>query len=74
MNAKISVFAICVKTIIYLLLYDLHDCTFKYLFSCIKLWRFQNARIFSGVSYQYNYTDSIKTVVQKYFVKSFNGV
>ena len=26
-NAKISVFAICVEAIIYLLLYDLHDCT-----------------------------------------------
>ena len=29
MNAKISVFVICVKAIIYLLLYNLHDCTFK---------------------------------------------
>ena len=29
MNAKISVFAICVEAIIYLLLYNLHDCTFK---------------------------------------------
>ena len=29
MNAKISVFVICVKEIIYLLLYNLHDCTFK---------------------------------------------
>ena len=29
MNAKISVFAICVKAVIYLLLYDLRDCTFK---------------------------------------------
>ena len=28
MNAKISLFATCVKTIIYLLLYNLHDCTF----------------------------------------------
>ena len=27
MNAKISVFVICVKTIIYLLLYNLYDCT-----------------------------------------------
>ena len=26
-NAKISVFVICVEAIIYLLLYDLHDCT-----------------------------------------------
>ena len=29
MNAKISVFLICVEAIIYLLLYNLHDCTFK---------------------------------------------
>ena len=29
MNAKISVFVICVEVIIYLLLYNLHDCTFK---------------------------------------------
>ena len=30
MNAKISVFVICVAAIIYLLLYNLHGCTFKY--------------------------------------------
>ena len=30
MNAKISVFVICVELIIYLLLYNLHDCTFKF--------------------------------------------
>ena len=29
MNAKISVFFICVEVIIYLLLHNLHDCTFK---------------------------------------------
>ena len=29
MNAKMSVF-ICVKSIIYLLLYNSHDCNFKY--------------------------------------------
>ena len=29
MNAKISVFVICVEAIIYLLLYNLHDFTFK---------------------------------------------
>ena len=29
MNAKISVIIICVEAIIYLLLYNLHDCTFK---------------------------------------------
>ena len=29
MNAKISVFVYCVEAIIYLLLYNLHDCTFE---------------------------------------------
>ena len=31
MNAKISVLVICVEAIIYLLLYDMYDCTFKVL-------------------------------------------
>ena len=31
MNAKISVFVICVEEMIYLLLFNFHDCTFKYL-------------------------------------------
>ena len=35
MDAKISVFVICVEVIIYLLLYNLHDCTFN--FQIIKL-------------------------------------
>ena len=30
MNAQISVFVICVESIVYLLLYNLNDCTFKY--------------------------------------------
>ena len=29
MNVKISVFVICVEVIVHLLLYNLHDCTFK---------------------------------------------
>ena len=33
MIAKISVFVICVEAIIYLLLYDLNDCTFKRTFN-----------------------------------------
>ena len=33
MNAKIPVFVICVEAIIYLLSYNLHDCTFK----CVNL-------------------------------------
>ena len=31
MNAKTSVFVICVKAITYLLLSDLHDCNFKHI-------------------------------------------
>ena len=34
MNAKISVFLICVEVIIYLPLYNLHDCTFNYFYHC----------------------------------------
>ena len=30
MNAKISVFVVCVEAIISLLLHNLHDCTFKF--------------------------------------------
>ena len=29
MNVEISVFVICAEAIMYLLLYNLHDCTFK---------------------------------------------
>ena len=32
MNARISVFVICVEAIAYFLLYNLHDCTFKCLY------------------------------------------
>ena len=35
MNAKISVFVICIEAIIYFLLYNLHDCNFNY----VKLGR-----------------------------------
>ena len=35
MNAKILVFVICVKVIIYLLLSNLHDCTFKKQLLCL---------------------------------------
>ena len=38
MNANILVFFICVKAIIYLLLYNLHDCTFN----AGKNWIFRN--------------------------------
>ena len=33
MNAKTSIFVICVETIIYLLLYNVHDCTFNSCFN-----------------------------------------
>ena len=36
MNAKISMFAVSVEAIIYLLLHNLHDCTFNDLFFCEK--------------------------------------
>ena len=36
MNAKISVFAIFVETIAYLLLYNLHGCTFKMEFTTFR--------------------------------------
>ena len=37
MNAKISVFVICIEAIIYLPLYNLHDCTFKHICGLSKL-------------------------------------
>ena len=42
MSAKICVFAICVETIIYLLLYNLHGCTFKFLLLQFKKLRFKS--------------------------------
>ena len=36
MNAKLSVFVICVKAIMYLSLYNLLDCTFKYYINQLK--------------------------------------
>ena len=37
MNAKISVLVICAEAIIYLLFYDLHDCTFNERLAVISL-------------------------------------
>ena len=37
MNVKISVFVNCVEAIIYLLLYDLHDCTFNALIFTVPI-------------------------------------
>ena len=39
MNAKISVFVICVEAIVYLLLYNFHDCTFDEIHTFAK-WLF----------------------------------
>ena len=41
MNAKISVFVICVEAIVYLLLFDLYDCTFKEIKKPSKLEKYQ---------------------------------
>ena len=38
MNVKISVFVICVKVIIYFLLYNLHNCTFNYSYPLLNRW------------------------------------
>ena len=46
-NAKISVFVICVAAIIYLLLYNLHDCTFNY---CSLIWMFHSRIINSKMN------------------------
>ena len=52
MNAKISSFVICVESIIYLLSYNFHDCTFK-------LWEFH--RVMSI------YIQHIKTFVSSWY-------
>ena len=48
-NAKISVPAICVEALIYLLLYDLHDCSFNIV---RKLRRFFGAKKFLFLKYK----------------------
>ena len=40
MNAKLSVFVICLEEIIYLSLYNFHDCTFKQHTTFLKLCLF----------------------------------
>ena len=45
MNAKISEFVICVEAIIYLLLYNLHDCTFKHVIVCYIIFGTVSGRI-----------------------------
>ena len=51
-NAKISVFVICVKAIMYFLLYNLHDCTFNDLMIKVRkfsLFRDDAFRTFLGL-------------------------
>ena len=51
-NAKISVFVICVKAIMYFLLYNLHDCTFNDLMIKVRkfsLFRDDTFRTFLGL-------------------------
>ena len=43
MNAKISVFIVCVEVIIYLVIYNLHDCTFKF-------WIFRLEQVLNFIS------------------------
>ena len=65
MNAKISVFVICVEAVIYSVLYDLHDCTFNFLdfllyFEYI-LPNTYTIDLFSVTTFQLHITYSIKT-------------
>ena len=48
MNAKISVFVNCSEAIIHLLLYDLHDSTFK------RMGKWENARKRCMVEFSFN--------------------
>ena len=63
MNAKISVLVICVEAIKYLLLYNLHDCTFTFS---------TKALVFSSMTYIQQYlTNIIKTYHQSAICRSF---
>ena len=52
MNAKVSVFVICVEATIYLLLYNLHDCTFNIVicYNMVVIFKYRNM-IRCNVSY-----------------------
>ena len=58
MNAKISVFAICDEVIIYLLLYDLHECTLN---SCITSNKRHIVRLIKA-SFQQRLVKVIQTI------------
>ena len=54
MNAKTSLFICCVEPIIYLLLFNLHDCTFRVFnanFSKITLFIRENSKVQSNSQY-----------------------
>ena len=48
MNVEISPFAVCLKAVIYLLLYNLHDCTFKINRVVSTNWAYQKERNFAS--------------------------
>ena len=56
MNAKISVFLICVETIIYLLLYNLHDGTFNLFYALLYFAKCEIFhKIFCGIFRKVDY-------------------
>ena len=58
MNAKISVFVICLEAIIYLLLYNLHDSTFKCngkYFIGVEEYEFRLAAMKTPISFIFEY-------------------
>ena len=61
MDWKLSVFVICVEAIVYLLLYNLHDCTFK---SEIKIIPCQ-FRILNPKSFRVIYPKYLRNVYLK---------
>ena len=75
MKAKISVFVICVEAIIYLLLYNLHDCTFNSKTS--KRNRFeQSNNLFSNnpnERFSYCITTSNRFGILKSYEKNIEG-
>ena len=60
-NSKISVFLICVEVIMYLLLYDLHDCIFKLVQKWLR-WIFWPLWI--GICRSDNHNSPVASVMQ----------
>ena len=63
MNTKISVFVICVKATVYLLLYNLHDCTIKH-YLCV-FNSMSSSKTFKKFNYKLMFM--IKTFLQRDF-------